>query len=283
MKCKLVDVFAEEKLTGNGLTIFWDCDSLSTEKMLSLTQEMRQFESVFVEKQISNNKFRARIFTIEEELDFAGHPLIGLVAHLHEEYGVNEKEEWVIELNNQQVSLNSRRSGNYFQATMIQSKPEYKKELASFESEEIVSALNFENGNIADYPLEVISAGLPYLIVPITTGLEKARICVDDFEVVLSKFNAKFVYVLDVASFEGRTWDNMGRVEDIATGSAAGPAGIFLYKHGLVNANTPFDINQGRFVGRLSRMKVTVNVHDNKLINLSVSGHVCKVANINFV
>lgn len=283
MKCKLVDVFAEEKLSGNGLTIFWDYDSLSSEEMLSLTQEMRQFESVFLEKRISNNTFKARIFTIEEELDFAGHPLIGLAAHLHEEYGVNETQEWVIELNNQQIFLTSCRSGNYFQATMIQSNLEYKNELGSFELEEVVSALNLECDNIANYPLEVISTGLPYLIVPINTGLEKARICVDNFEAVLSKFNAKFVYVLDVTNIEGRTWDNMGRVEDVATGSAAGPAGAFLYKHGLVHANVPFDISQGHFVNRSSKMKVTVNVHGGKLISLSVSGNVCKIANINFV
>lgn len=283
MKCKLVDVFAEEKLSGNGLTVFWDCDSLSSEIMLSLTQEMRQFESVFIEKQISNNKFKARIFTVEEELDFAGHPLIGLAAHLHEEYGANEKQEWIIELNNQQVMLSSLQSGNYYQATMTQSRPEFINELSAFETEEIVSALNLERGNIADYPLEVISTGLPYLIVPISTGIDKAKICVDNFEVVLSKFNAKFVYVLDVASIEGRTWDNMGRVEDIATGSAAGPAGAFLYKHGIVQANVSFDIDQGRFVGRPSKITVTANVQDGKLVSLSVSGNVCKVANVNFV
>jgi trans-2,3-dihydro-3-hydroxyanthranilate isomerase len=49
MKYKLVDVFAKKKLTGNGLTIFYDYDSLDKSKMLSLTQEMRQFESIFVQ------------------------------------------------------------------------------------------------------------------------------------------------------------------------------------------------------------------------------------------
>jgi len=41
----------------------------------------------------------------------------------------------------------------------------------------------------------------------------------------LSSFSgAKFAHVLDPARLEGRTWDNAGRVEDVATGSAAGPA-----------------------------------------------------------
>ena len=80
MKCKLVDVFAKEKLSGNGLTVFYDYDDLDDHKMLSLTQEMRQFESIFVS--VNESSIRARIFTVEEELDFAGHPIIGLAAHL---------------------------------------------------------------------------------------------------------------------------------------------------------------------------------------------------------
>lgn len=39
---------------------------------------------------------------------------------------------------------------------------------------------------------------------------------------------ADFVYVLDIVNREGRTWDNAGLIEDIATGSAAGPSGAFL-------------------------------------------------------
>ena len=83
--------------------------------------------------------------------------------------------------------------------------------------------------------------------------------------------------------FEGRTWDNLGKVEDIATGSAAGPAGAYLCKHNLVNSAEPFVINQGRFVGRPSEIKVCVEGDKNEFNNVRVSGQVCKVANIDFV
>ncbi len=71
--------------------------------MLSLTQEMRQFESIFLTEQ--DGKFRARIFTIEEELDFAGHPLIGLAAHLHESFGEKTHHQWQVQLNKKAVML----------------------------------------------------------------------------------------------------------------------------------------------------------------------------------
>lgn len=49
----------------------------------------------------------------------------------------------------------------------------------------------------------------------------------------LARVGAKFVYVFDPDAREGRTWDNGGAVEDVATGSAAGPAAAYLAAHGL--------------------------------------------------
>ncbi len=281
MKCKLVDVFTNEKLSGNGLTIFYETDDLTTKQMLSLTQEMRQFESIFLS--IKSNKFYARIFTVEEELDFAGHPLIGLAAHLHEEHGVDSSCEWNVALNHQTVVLKSRKSGGYFEATMEQGKPEFIKELNKNESEVFLSALNLTWDNIADYSLEVISTGLPYLIVPIQSGIDKVKVCVENLEDLLSVHGAKFVYILDTQEFEGRTWDNLGKVEDVATGSAAGPASAFLYKYNLVNCKQSFVIKQGRFLGRPSEIKVLLKVQGRELCNILVSGQVCKIANIEFV
>ena len=105
MKCKLVDVFAKEKFSGNGLTIFYDYDSLDKNEMLSLTQEMRQFESIFVKVNDQDLSIRAKIFTVEEELDFAGHPIIGLAAHLHEESGDLKPREWKIDLNKTKTAI----------------------------------------------------------------------------------------------------------------------------------------------------------------------------------
>ena len=65
MKCKLVDVFAKKKLSGNGLTIFYEYGTLAGHQMLSLTQEMRQFESIFVS--VTDSSIRARIFTVDED------------------------------------------------------------------------------------------------------------------------------------------------------------------------------------------------------------------------
>ena len=56
---------------------------------------------------------------------------------------------------------------------------------------------------------------------------------------MLSEIGADFVYVLDPDRPEGRTWDNRGVTEDVATGSAAGPTAAYLVNHGLRPANSP--------------------------------------------
>ncbi|HMI86044.1 MAG TPA: PhzF family phenazine biosynthesis protein [Polyangiaceae bacterium] len=77
-----VDVFATGPLTGNGLTVFLDTEQWSSSLMQRLTQEMRQFESIFL-SEITPTGATARVFTVEEELPFAGHPVLGAAAVLH--------------------------------------------------------------------------------------------------------------------------------------------------------------------------------------------------------
>ncbi len=283
MKATLVDVFAEKQLSGNGLTIFENNGLLSTQDMLELTREMRQFESIFYQKGDAANHFKARIFTMEEELDFAGHPLLGLAAHLHEIYGESQSHDWIIELNNKTVPMQSQFDGTRYDTSMEQGKPEFIRTLNTSEAKEFFSLLNIKSEDTSDIPMAVVSTGLPYLIVPIRKGIDHVAMISKNLEPTLQQYQAKFAYILDVNTFEGRTWDNFGKVEDIATGSAAGPAGAFLYKAGKVEGNSPFTIKQGRFVDRPSNITVQVDATDDLIQNVRISGGVFMVATINFV
>jgi hypothetical protein len=69
----------------NAMTVFRLGEPLPTAVMQELTREMRQFESIFVLQKARSQIARAWVFSMEEELDFAGHPVLGAAAALHEE------------------------------------------------------------------------------------------------------------------------------------------------------------------------------------------------------
>jgi trans-2,3-dihydro-3-hydroxyanthranilate isomerase len=260
LQYRQVDVFAQEALNGNGVAVFWDCGEITTGIMQGLTRELRQFEAIFLRATGVQNQFRAKVFTMEEELDFAGHPVLGAAAVLHEKHGRNEVEPWRIVLNARTIGVTTRRTGTSYVATMLQPEAEFLAPiLLPADIERIMLAINLtvEDKHPA-LPIEVGSTGLPYLIVPIRGGIEKARIVTDTLEPLLAKLGARFLYVYDVERSEGRNWDNRGLVEDIATGSAAGPVGAYLCRHGFREPGRELRIAQGRHAGRPSEMVVRV-------------------------
>lgn len=255
-----VDVFSGAPLSGNGLTVFPEAEGLDAEAMQGLTQEMRQFESIFLSATSVPRAFGARIFTMEEELDFAGHPVLGAACVLHERLAAaSEEESWELELNAKTVGVRTARRGARYRAVMDQGSPTFGRELRGEDQRPLLEALGLTERDLADgCPLRVVSTGLPYLIVPVSSGLERAGIGRPRFEGMLDAVGAKFVYVLDVGAREGRTWDNDGRVEDVATGSAAGPAGAYLVERGAARVGERIVLRQGGFVGRPSEIRVVV-------------------------
>ena len=121
----------------------------------------------------------------------------------------------------------------------------------------MAAALNLTAADLRPLPLQVVSTGLPYLIIPVTgAGLSRARIVTDNLDARLAEVGARFVYVLDTDAREGRMWNNAGAVEDIATGSAAGPAAAYLHRHKIAGSNERVNLTQGGFVGRPSSITV---------------------------
>jgi len=274
LKYHHVDVFSSKPLSGNGVTVFRLRESLPAAVMQELTREMRQFESIFVLQEARSQTVRAWVFTMEEELDFAGHPVLGAAAALHEESMAGIRNvSWTFQLNQKSIPVQTTRQGSHYRAEMDQGVCNFGAVLSAQESVAFLDALNLGRDHLLDqFPLQIASTGLPYLLVPVDRDLDAARIVKPEFEKQLARFGAKFIYVFDLNRKEGRTWDNDGRVEDIATGSAAGPAGAYLVAHGLVSSAQTIEISQGRFVGRPSILFVVARKDDEDRISVKVAG-----------
>ncbi|HEX9069175.1 MAG TPA: PhzF family phenazine biosynthesis protein [Ktedonobacterales bacterium] len=270
-----VDVFSAHPFSGNGLTVFPHSADLSAELMQRITQEMRQFESIFLAPTTDPGEHTARIFTMEEELDFAGHPLLGAAAVLHATLRPEaERTTWRLRLTTRAVELDSERLSHGYSVRMDQGSAHFGAIATASQRDRVLHALSLtEADQSPDHPMQMVSTGLPYLIVPVWRGLDHARIATPDFEALLGELGAKFGYVLDLATREGRSWDNAGQVEDIATGSAAGPAGAYLVRYGLAQAGEEITLAQGRYAGRPSQMLVRVS-QDVAELRIEVSGGV---------
>jgi trans-2,3-dihydro-3-hydroxyanthranilate isomerase len=271
-----VDVFATRALTGNGLAVFLDTEKWPASVMQQVTQEMKQFESIFL-SEISAAGATARVFTVEEELPFAGHPVLGAAAVLHRAlHPESRSRTWNLKLPSGQIGVTTTTRGQACLAEMDQGEVVAGATLTEPQLQPFLRRLGLEAKDLVPgLPAQVLSTGLPYLVLPVRAeSLSRSAINGFDFEALLTSVGAKFVLVFDTAGREVRTWDNLGRVEDVATGSAAGPAAAYLFAHNLADPDEPLELAQGRFAGRPSKIKVTRN----SLNRLLVSGEVWPIA-----
>jgi trans-2,3-dihydro-3-hydroxyanthranilate isomerase len=271
-----VDVFSARPYYGNSLPVFPDSGGLSSAQMLRITKELRHFETIFLEPTDDPSVVRARVFDLFEELPFAGHPIIGAAAVLHHAASRGGSASWRFDLAGRSVTIVTERTANGYFGLLDQGVPEFLSVTGAVDW--IAPAFGLEASDLRpDIPLEVVSTGLRYLIVPVLPGiLSKAHIR-DDVTEKLHSVGAQFAVLLDESALEVRHWNNDGVVEDIATGSAAGCVGAYRLRHRLTHGNGTFVLNQGQFTGRPSTLHVRPEGTSEQVSNVRVGGDVTLV------
>lgn len=250
-----VDVFSARPYSGNGLPVFLDGAGLDVRQMQRITQELRHFEAIFLTPTDETDRLRARIFDLFEELPFAGHPIIGAACALHAAEGSPGPRTFRFELQEKCVTATSSRTSDGYYALLDQGAAEFLGEV-----EERASFAGLFSLVAADLdpllPLAVVSTGLRYLIIPVTSAaLAKARIA-RDLGDALRAVQAHFAVLFDERGLEMRHWNNDGVLEDVATGSAAGAVGAYRLRYARARSGETFVLRQGRFTGRSSELRV---------------------------
>lgn len=271
-----VDVFSQTPFGGNGLPVFPDARGLSSEQMLRITQEMRHFEAIFLEPTDQPGFVRARIFDLFEELPFAGHPIIGAAAVLHRQSGLGGAQSWQFQLPSKTVDVTTDVTASGYSGLLDQGAPDFLGSVG--DRARVAAAFNLAADDLVpNLPLEVVSTGLRYLIVPVRPGaLARARISHDITELVQGA-GAQFAVLLDEAAVEVRHWNNDGIIEDVATGSAAGTIGAYRLRHGLARGGDTFTLHQGQYTGRPSTLRVQPEGNANRVETVKVGGDVAFV------
>ena len=281
-----LDVFTDRKLEGNQLAVFPEPGDLAPALMQRIAAEMAFSESTFIFPAERGGDVRMRIFTPAEELPMAGHPTIGSTFALAGEGTIARgRKDFVFELGvgPTPVSLDWNGADLSF-AWMTQRPPEFRATVTDRGA--VAGALGLRATDLAgDLPLEVISCGLPFFLVPIAT-----RRAVDAVSIDLRLLKAAYagagisdfpVFLFTTERGEGNetAYSRMlapgfGIAEDPATGSACGPLGSYLVHHRLIAADAAHDfVNlQGAAMGRPSRIHMSIDSSGGTITRVRVGG-----------
>ncbi|AFL86552.1 phenazine biosynthesis protein PhzF family [Terriglobus roseus DSM 18391] len=285
-----VDVFAERAYEGNMLAIFTDGRSLSDEQMQSLARETNLSETTFIlpatPEEEREHGVRVRIFTVEEELPFAGHPTLGTASWLWANHPLlRGGDEVRLKLNVGTIAVRFRtpaedEAGVY--GEMRQRDPEFgpapdRNELAA------ACGLAVSDLHTALYP-QVVSTGLPFCIVPLASldALQRMRVDSARMATALAGTAAKFIYAITPHDGAWRARMPFHGADDPATGSAAGCAISYLVRHNAVPSQAAITIHQGIEVHRPSRIDVRASLRDGAVTDVFVGGRTIPVASGTF-
>jgi trans-2,3-dihydro-3-hydroxyanthranilate isomerase len=260
----IVDAFTKVSLRGNPVAVFMDADRLTPELMQKIARELNLSETTFVRTAKSDGDAEVRIFTPVNELDFAGHPILGTAIALSRATG---RPHLRLETNMGVVPIDVTDQGDYLTASMYQPVPTWKP----FEPvDELLAAAGVRHTRA---PVEVYHNGPRHVLVVVDTMEELSALHPDHR--ALGQFAD---LALNCVAGDGDRWRNRmfspayGVVEDAATGSAAGPIAIHLARHGLAPYGRAVDIEQGVEMGRPSLMTALAEGVGDSVSRVRVSG-----------
>jgi PhzF family phenazine biosynthesis protein len=181
-----LDVFTTNRFEGNPLAVFTDGDGLSDDEMQAIAREMNLAETVFVQKPTDESALaRLRIFTTQEELKLAGHPVIGtwfLLAELGvvpaQEGGVHIMQETGAGILPVEIRFKDSRPQR---VTMTQMPAIFRS--AKFRKAALAKTLGLSLKDFDPHlDIECVSTGIFNLMVPLRNQAALGKIAMNMFE-----------------------------------------------------------------------------------------------------
>jgi trans-2,3-dihydro-3-hydroxyanthranilate isomerase len=281
-----VDVFTDRAFGGNPLAVVLDAGGLSTAQMQAIACEFNYSETTFVlPPHDAANDAQVRIFTVNSEIPFAGHPNVGTAfvlaaraakppARLRFEEGAGLVPVEILQ-----------EAGRVVGAELTA--PQRLSKLTPFSAEQAAACLSLSAADISTerHPPRIVSVGLPFLMVEVASreALRRARPDAAAFARIFpcDGSDAVYLYTHDVSPGE-RPCDQQARMffpgssgltEDPATGSATVATAALLAD--LANerdGELKLRIGQGVDMGRPSLLLTRVRKENGVIVSAHVGG-----------
>jgi trans-2,3-dihydro-3-hydroxyanthranilate isomerase len=257
----LCDVFTRQPMSGNQLAVFPDAGDLTDEQMQAIAREMNLSETTFVHRRDALTEaargYRVRIFTVKEELPFAGHPTLGTAAVIRRFVSENRQAGRVRLDENAgvvPVEFDDSQGGD---GVVYGEMTQPKAELGEFHARRLVAeALGLDEWDISpDLAPQTVSTGMPVCVAPLrgVDALKYMRLNAAKEAEALKATGAMFLYA--IARESDGLWQARMQFyggEDPATGSAAGCATAYLVGNGVEEPERTICFRQGMSIDRPS-------------------------------
>ncbi|HET8682085.1 MAG TPA: PhzF family phenazine biosynthesis protein [Micromonosporaceae bacterium] len=272
---EVVDVFTDRPFTGNPLAVVFGADGLSSEQLQALAREFHLSETVFLLPPTGTATYRARIFTPEDELPFAGHPSVGAaVTGLRR--GLFGAGDVVQECGAGLLPVHVSAEGR---ARLTGGQPTVG---AEFDPAPLIEVVGLSTADLTGPPPRAASCGLEFHYLPVRPDAVP-RAAGDPTAARRHGIPTVSVFAWDPATATARTrvfCPGVGVPEDPATGSAALGFGVWLVASGLLpgDGESSYTVRQGVELHRPSTLECTVTARDGAAVSTTVTGQVVPIA-----
>lgn len=277
------DVFSSKALQGNSLAVFFDGCGLSDAEMQSIAKEMNLSETTFIlprDPAVERERgVRVRIFTVQEELPFAGHPTLGTAFALR---GRKDIDVVSLELNVGKVPVRfEQENGDLLFGEMKQVDPVFG---VVHDRDDVARATGLSVDDFdPSLPIQTVSTGVPFTVTPLKSlaVIQNLHLDFKRADEYLKRINGKFFYFVSRETVDQASGLHARMIfyngEDPATGSAAGCTAAWMVAHGVAVPERRVLIEQGLEMQRPSRIFVRAGRTHDKIVNVRVGGNAIEV------
>jgi len=280
-----VDVFTDRAFGGNPLAVVLDAEGLSTAQMQAIASEFNYSETTFVlPPRDAGHDVQVRIFTVNREIPFAGHPNVG-TAFVLATQAAAPPARLLFEEGAGLVPVEILKDAGKVVGAELTA-PQQLGRLKTFSAAQAAACISLAAAEIRTdrHPPQICSVGLPFLMVEVSSrdALRRARPDATGFAQAFpcDGCDAVYFYTRDVPAAEACDLQarmfhpgSSGLSEDPATGSATVAAAALLADlDGIGDGELKLRIGQGVDMGRPSLLLTRVIKQAGAIVSAHIGG-----------
>jgi trans-2,3-dihydro-3-hydroxyanthranilate isomerase len=278
-----VDVFTRHPLEGNQLAILPDARGLNDAEMQKLARETNLSETTFIfprEADVERlDGHKVRIFTVNEELPFAGHPTLGTAWYLYQQ---SPADEIVLDLKVGKVPVRFENRDSDLFGEMRQVDPKFG---VTHSHPDVAKALGVPVSELdTTLPIQTVSTGMPFTIVPFRSlaTLQNLSVSWNQMAQYFQSLGTNSFFYLVCRETVSKDATLHARMifyngEDPATGSAAGCCAAWAVRNAVLASGTQGLIEQGIETRRPSYLYIRADNQSDVISNVRVGGYVVRI------